>query len=104
MGSIDAVNTNVNVLVAVPCALNEQQLLLIKKVLHNAGVNKMMFVQNGVCARANLEQPRQLCAFVFDKKPDDPLTIYVAPKSELDINSSLKFSIPTHWNKCSGTS
>ena len=47
--------TNVNVLVAVPCALNEQQLLLIKKVLHNAGVNKMMFVQNGVCARANLD-------------------------------------------------
>ena len=47
--------TNVNVLVAVPCALNENQLLKIKKVLHVSGVNKMTFVQNGVCARANLD-------------------------------------------------
>ena len=29
--------------------------------------------------------------FVFDKKPDDPLTIYVAPKSELEV--------PTGWNQ-----
>ena len=47
--------TNINVLVAVPCALNETQLLKIKKVLHSAGVNKMTFVQNGVCARATLD-------------------------------------------------
>ena len=47
--------TGVNVLVAVPCALNEQQLLKIKKVLHCAGMNKITFVQNGVCARANLD-------------------------------------------------
>ena len=47
--------TNVNVLVAVPCALNEIQLLKIKKVLHSSGVNKVTFVQNGVCARSNLE-------------------------------------------------
>ena len=47
--------TSVDVLVAVPCALNEQQLLKIKKVLHASGVNKVTFVQNGVCARANLD-------------------------------------------------
>lgn len=47
--------TSVNVLVAVPCALNEQQLLLIKRVLLHSGINKVTFVQNGVCARANLD-------------------------------------------------
>ena len=47
--------TSLNVLVAVPCALNEQQLLLIKRVLHASGANKITFVQNGVCARTNLE-------------------------------------------------
>lgn len=47
--------TGLNVLVAVPCALNEAQLLLIKKVLHTSGINKITFVQNGVCARNNLE-------------------------------------------------
>ncbi len=45
----------INVLVAVPCALNEHQLLTIKKVLNGAGANKITFVQNGVCARANLD-------------------------------------------------
>ena len=44
-----------NVLVAVPCALNEQQLLLLKKVMHSSGASKITFVQNGVCARANLD-------------------------------------------------
>lgn len=44
-----------NVLVAVPCALNEQQLLLLKRVLHESGASKITFVQNGVCARTNLE-------------------------------------------------
>ncbi len=47
--------TNVSLLVAVPCALNEAQLKLIKKVLHAAGANKVTFVQNGVCARVNLD-------------------------------------------------
>ncbi len=47
--------TGINVLVAVPCALNEQQLLKIKKVLHSAGASKIKFVQNGVCARTNIE-------------------------------------------------
>ncbi|MBQ8615440.1 MAG: rod shape-determining protein [Clostridia bacterium] len=47
--------SSVNVLLAVPCALNEAQLAQIKKVLHTAGVNKITFVQNGVCARANLD-------------------------------------------------
>lgn len=47
--------TSVSVLLAVPCALNESQLIQIKKVLQSAGVNKVTFVQNGVCARANLD-------------------------------------------------
>ncbi len=47
--------TSVNVLVAVPCALNESQLTKIKKVLHASGAHKVTFVQNGICARANLD-------------------------------------------------
>lgn len=47
--------SRVNALVAVPCALNERQLLLLKKVLQQSGISKMTFVQNSVCARANLE-------------------------------------------------
>lgn len=46
--------TSINVLMAVPCALNEEQLVDIKKVMQKAGVNKITFVQNGVCARSNL--------------------------------------------------
>ena len=58
--------TNVSVLVSVPCALNENQLLKIKKVLHSAGVNKMTFVQNGVCARANLNVDSHARIMVVD--------------------------------------
>ncbi len=47
--------TRVNALVAVPCALNEGQLLSLKRVLHMAGIGKVTFVQSSVCARANLE-------------------------------------------------
>ncbi|MFQ6752633.1 MAG: rod shape-determining protein [Clostridia bacterium] len=47
--------TSISALVSVPCALNERQLVLIKKVLHSSGVNKVTFVQNGVSARANLD-------------------------------------------------
>jgi len=55
-----------NVLVAVPCALNEKQLVVIKRVLHNAGVDKITFVQNGVCARANLELDTHARIMVVD--------------------------------------
>ena len=58
--------TNINVLVAVPCALNEKQLLIIKKVLHNVGIGKITFVQNGVCARANLELDTHARIMVVD--------------------------------------
>ena len=58
--------TNVNVLVAVPCALNESKLTKIKKVLHASGINKMTFVQNGVCARANLEVDSHARIMVVD--------------------------------------
>ena len=47
--------SKITALVAVPCALNEKQLLLLKKVLHQSGINKITFVQNSVCARANME-------------------------------------------------
>lgn len=42
-------------LVAVPCALNEAQLLKLRAVLQQSGVGKVVFVQNSVCARANLD-------------------------------------------------
>lgn len=42
-------------LVAVPCALNHRQLKLIEKVLNQAGVNKVEFVQNAVCVQTNME-------------------------------------------------
>lgn len=58
--------TSINLLVAVPCALNESQLKKIKKVLHGAGVNKITFVQNGVCARANLELDSHARIMVVD--------------------------------------
>lgn len=41
-----------NALVAVPCALSQKQLHLLKNTLHNAGIDKMTFVQNAVCVRA----------------------------------------------------
>ncbi len=46
--------TSIYALVAVPTALNEQQLLLIKKVLHESGVNKVEFVFNSVCVQSDL--------------------------------------------------
>lgn len=58
--------THINLLVAVPCALNEQQLAKIKKVLHFVGVNKITFVQNGVCARSNLEVDTHARIMVVD--------------------------------------
>lgn len=58
--------THLNAIVAVPCALNEKQLALIKKVLHACGVNKVVFVQNAVCARANLELDAHAHLMVVD--------------------------------------
>ena len=58
--------TGVNVLVALPCALNEQQLVTIKKVLNRSGVDKVTFVQSGVCARANLEIDSHARVMVVD--------------------------------------
>ncbi len=58
--------THLNALVAVPCALDEKQLRLIKKVLQLSGVNKVTFVQNSVCARANLELDAHAHLMVVD--------------------------------------
>jgi len=51
----DFLLSRLTALVAVPCALNANQLKLLKKVLHQSGVTKVRFVQNAVCARQNLE-------------------------------------------------
>lgn len=53
-------------LVAVPSALNEQQLLLIKKVLHEAGINKVEFVFNSVCVQTSLGFDAQSHVMVVD--------------------------------------
>ncbi len=45
----------INALVSVPCALDYIELNKIKKVLHESGISKIKFVQNGVCARENLD-------------------------------------------------
>ena len=58
--------TNINALVAVPCALNEKQLLLLKKVLQQSGVGKITFVQNSVCAKANLDLDSHAHIMVVD--------------------------------------
>jgi len=42
-------------LVAVPCALNVEQLKTLEKVLYASGIQKVTFVQNSVCARASLD-------------------------------------------------
>ncbi len=47
--------TRLTALVAVPCALNQKQLTLLKRVLNEAGVTKAEFVQNSVCARTELD-------------------------------------------------
>ncbi len=47
--------TKISALVAVPCALNQRQLLLLKKVLNSAGIGKVTFVQNSVCAYAHMD-------------------------------------------------
>ena len=45
----------ISAIVAVPCALNENQLMLLKKVLLSSGISKIIFVQNSVAVRANFE-------------------------------------------------
>ena len=58
--------STMSALVAVPCALNEKQLGLLKKVLSDSGVNKVTFVQNSVCAKANLELDAHAHIMVVD--------------------------------------
>ena len=58
--------SKLSALVAVPCALNEKQLKLLKKVLHASGINKVTFVQNAVCARNNLEIDKHARIMVVD--------------------------------------
>lgn len=53
-------------IVAVPCALTERQLLKIKRVLLQSGVNRVTFVQNGICARQNLEIDSHIHSMIVD--------------------------------------
>lgn len=41
----------INALVAVPCAIKTEQLILIKQVLMEAGINRITYVPNGACVR-----------------------------------------------------
>lgn len=58
--------TSIYALVAVPTALNEQQLLLIKKVLHESGINKVEFVFNSVCVWSDLNFDSHKHAMIVD--------------------------------------
>ncbi len=57
---------SIKALVAVPCALSEKQLLLLKKVLHAAGVSKLTFVQNSVCAYEHMDLDKTAHIMVVD--------------------------------------
>lgn len=58
--------SKLSALVAVPCALNKEQLKQLKKVLHQSGVNKITFVQNSVCAKQNLNIDSHAHVMVVD--------------------------------------
>lgn len=57
---------HLSALVAVPCALSQNQLFVLKKVLKASGVDKVTFVQNSVCARANLDIDSHAHVMVVD--------------------------------------
>ena len=71
----------INALVAVPCALSEKQLILIKKVLKAAGISKVEFVQNAVCAFAAL-----------DVDPSDHIMVVDIGKNMTDISVLNEFN------------
>lgn len=58
--------SKISAVVAVPCALNVEQLKLIKKVLHQSGVSNVTFVQNAVCVRQNLNIDKNSHVMVVD--------------------------------------
>lgn len=59
-------NGIVSALVAVPCALTEKKLLELKILLHNAGINKVTFVQNAVCVRSCVDIAEDAQVLVVD--------------------------------------
>lgn len=56
----------INALVAVPSGLNEEQLLLLKRVLYKSGISNVTFVYNSVCARNALEIDSHSYTMVVD--------------------------------------
>lgn len=60
-------NGMIDALVAVPCALTEKKLLELKLILHDAGINKVTFVQNAVGIRfANIKSPENAHYMIVD--------------------------------------
>ena len=55
-----------SVLVSVPCGLNDEQLKQIKKVFHQCGINKTIFVANAVCVRETLDLDKKSHILVAD--------------------------------------
>lgn len=51
---------NLRALVCVPSGLNDEQLKLIRSVLHQSGILKVVFVTNGVSAYANLDTDKTM--------------------------------------------
>ncbi|MBR1988269.1 MAG: rod shape-determining protein [Clostridia bacterium] len=56
----------INALVAVPTGLNEEQLILLKRVLYKSGISNITFVLNSVCARNSLNIDSHAYTMVVD--------------------------------------
>lgn len=57
---------NPSALVSIPSGLNEEQLKTLKFVLNQAGIGKVVFVANAVCAYANLDIDKKSHIMVVD--------------------------------------
>lgn len=62
---------NLRALVSVPSGLNDEQLKLIRSVLHQSGITKVTFVTNGVCAYANLDTDKSMLIVDIGKQITD---------------------------------
>lgn len=62
---------NLRALVSVPSGLNDEQLKLIRSVLHQSGITKVVFVTNGVSAYANLDTDKTMLIADIGKQVTD---------------------------------
>ena len=58
--------SGVSAIVAVPCGLNYEQLVTIKKVIKSSGINKVTLVTNAVCVRELLDLEEDQAVAVVD--------------------------------------